>query len=71
MVWIHGGRFEQGEGGGCLYRGDTLANTSEVVVVSMNYRLGVLGFLVTGENDKIQGNFGKGGTFCPESISVG
>jgi para-nitrobenzyl esterase len=45
MVWIHGGGF--GVGANCLpsYQGDVLASTGDVVVVSINYRLGALGFL--------------------------
>jgi para-nitrobenzyl esterase len=47
IVWIHGGAFAVGEGiqtdGGT--RGDVLARTRGVVVVSMNYRLGALGFV--------------------------
>lgn len=39
-----------------IYYGDYLANTSDVVVVSMNYRLGALGFLYNGHG--IQGNYG-------------
>lgn len=45
MVWIHGGGF--GVGANCLpsYQGDMLASAGDVVVVSINYRLGALGFL--------------------------
>ena len=47
MVWIHGGGFTLGEGlqtdGGTS--GDQIARLTGVVVVSMNYRLGQLGFL--------------------------
>ena len=45
MVWIHGGSFLTGSGSGGLYRGGTLAREGDVVVVTMNYRLGALGFL--------------------------
>ena len=45
MVWIHGGSFVWGSGSGGLYRGGTLARGGDVVVVTVNYRLGLLGFL--------------------------
>lgn len=45
MVWIHGGGFTSGTGAGVLYRGADLALHGDVVVVTVNYRLGALGFL--------------------------
>jgi para-nitrobenzyl esterase len=45
MVWVHGGSFVSGSGAGGLYRGGTLAREGDVVVVTFNYRLGLLGFL--------------------------
>jgi para-nitrobenzyl esterase len=45
MVWIHGGSFITGSGSGGLYRGGMLARGGDVVVVTVNYRLGALGFL--------------------------
>jgi len=45
MVWIHGGGFTAGSGAGDLYRGGGLAREGDVVVVTVNYRLGALGFL--------------------------
>jgi para-nitrobenzyl esterase len=44
MVWIHGGSFETGSGSFAVYSGRHLA-AEGVVVVTINYRLGVLGFL--------------------------
>ena len=44
MVWIHGGAFIFGSGGDAFYAGSELARTHAVVVVSINYRLGGLGF---------------------------
>lgn len=44
MVWIHGGYFNYGGGALPHYDGEQLAKM-EVVVVTINYRLGVLGFL--------------------------
>ena len=43
FVWIHGGAFVGG--GSNLYRLDAMARDGGVVVVSLNYRLGALGFL--------------------------
>ena len=45
MVWIHGGAFTSGSGSQPSYHGDILASRGNVVIVTINYRLGVLGFL--------------------------
>ena len=45
MVWIHGGAFRTGSGASPLYEGTTLAARGDVVVITINYRLGLLGFL--------------------------
>ena len=44
MVWLHGGAFILGSGGDKYYDGAQLA-TSGVIVVTLNYRLGLFGFL--------------------------
>lgn len=44
MVWIHGGGFEMGSGSSPMYDGTRFAE-SGVVLVTVNYRLGALGFL--------------------------
>ncbi len=44
LVWIYGGGFTGGSTAVPLYDGEALARKG-VVVVSINYRLGVLGFL--------------------------
>ena len=44
MVWIHGGGFHSGSASQATYDGAALAR-SGVVLVSINYRLGALGFL--------------------------
>jgi para-nitrobenzyl esterase len=49
LVWIHGGAFVTGTGSTPWYDGTRLAATGDVVVVSINYRLGALGFLELGE----------------------
>jgi para-nitrobenzyl esterase len=49
MLWIHGGGFEQGSGGAPGYDGSGLAQHQDVVVVCVNHRLGVLGYLYLDE----------------------
>lgn len=43
MVWIHGGSFVNGSGD--IYDSRRLASRGDVVIVTINYRLGTLGFL--------------------------
>jgi para-nitrobenzyl esterase len=45
MVWLHGGAFESGSGSWPMYDGAPLAAQGDAVVVTINHRLGVLGFL--------------------------
>jgi para-nitrobenzyl esterase len=45
MVWFHGGGFVFGSGNEKYYAGDHLVDTAGIVVVTVNYRLGALGFL--------------------------
>jgi para-nitrobenzyl esterase len=45
MVWLHGGGFSSGSGGEHLTDGGNLARKANVVVVSLNHRLNVFGFL--------------------------
>src|SRR4051812_2630533 len=45
LVWIHGGAFTTGSGAMPWYHGSRLARRGDVVVVTINYRLGALGFL--------------------------
>ncbi|MHB1987701.1 MAG: carboxylesterase/lipase family protein [Acidimicrobiales bacterium] len=44
MVWIHGGGFVSGSASSAIYLGDHLAR-KDVVLVTLNYRLGALGWL--------------------------
>ena len=46
LVWIHGGAFSLGAGSLSVYDGSRLAAATNTVVVTINYRLGALGFLV-------------------------
>ena len=48
MVFIYGGGFLIGTTE--MYNAEGLAVNGDVVVVSMNYRVGVIGFLSTGKN---------------------
>lgn len=50
MVWIHGGGFEMGSGSSPLYDGSRFARDG-IVLVTLNYRLGALGFLELGGLD--------------------
>ncbi|KAJ7767292.1 cholinesterase [Mycena metata] len=59
MFWIHGGAFTGGEGSDAVYDGGNLASRGDVVVVTINYRLGALGFLAL-DNGVTNGNFGLG-----------
>ena len=45
LVWIHGGAFLTGSGSTPWYNGHSFAANHDVVVVTLNYRLGALGFL--------------------------
>jgi para-nitrobenzyl esterase len=47
MVWLHGGAFQTGTAAGPAYDGARLAARGAVVVVTLNYRVGALGFLHT------------------------
>lgn len=55
LLYIHGGGYLQGWGSYELYRGTYFANTTNTIVVTLNYRLGILGFLTSPDFD---GNFG-------------
>jgi para-nitrobenzyl esterase len=45
MVWLHGGGFAIGHAGASLYHGGRLAAEADAVVVTINYRLGSLGWM--------------------------
>ncbi len=45
LVWLHGGAFSSGAGSLDCYSGAKLAERGDLVVVGVNYRLGVLGYL--------------------------
>jgi para-nitrobenzyl esterase len=52
MVWIHGGAFIIGSGSTPLYDGATLVERGDVVLVTINYRLGSFGFMELGWLDE-------------------
>ncbi|KAH3860668.1 acetylcholinesterase-like [Dreissena polymorpha] len=54
MIYIHGGSFRVG--GADVYAGDVLSTFNDVIVVTINYRLDVLGFMSSGR--KHDGNYG-------------
>ncbi len=61
MVFIHGGGFTSGSGSVFLYRGGELVRNGDAVVVTINYRLGALGFLghrSLADPDALLGNWG-------------
>ena len=51
MVWFHGGFFTQGSGSSSLFDGARLCARGDVVVVTLNHRLNVFGFLHLAEID--------------------
>ena len=42
--WVHGGAYRSGQGAVPWYDGAEFAKNGDIVVVSINYRLGALGF---------------------------
>ncbi|RXN22931.1 cAMP-regulated D2 -like protein [Labeo rohita] len=60
MLWIHGGDFIAGSASKPLYDGRYISNFTETVVVSVAYRLGAFGFLVSGKDPRTSavGNYG-------------
>lgn len=49
LVWIHGGAYVQGSGD--VYDGTSFAKRGDIVVVTLNYRLGAFGFMELGHLD--------------------
>lgn len=45
MVWLHGGGFTTGSGNDSMYDGEALAKAGDAVVVTVNHRLNIFGFL--------------------------
>src|SRR5829696_34974 len=59
MVWIHGGAYVMGSGD--IYDGRSLVQRGDVVVVTLNYRLGVLGWLALDHLDPCLAGSGNNG----------
>lgn len=62
LVWIYGGGFSSGSAACAVYDGEEMAKKG-IVFVSLNYRVGVLGFMAHPElskesPDKVSGNYG-------------
>ncbi len=62
MVWLHGGGYTGGSDGAPTYDGTNLARKRDVVVVGINHRLNVFGYLYLG---------GMGGEKYADSGNVG
>jgi para-nitrobenzyl esterase len=62
MVWLHGGGFATGSGSSAMYDGVNLCRRGDVVVITVNHRLNVFGYLhlgdVAGEAYAASGNAG-------------
>jgi para-nitrobenzyl esterase len=62
LFWCHGGGFTAGSGAGRLYNGTNLPSRGHVVVVTVNHRLGLFGYLhlgdLAGERYAASGNAG-------------
>lgn len=63
FVWIHGGALSAGYSHESMYDGARIAEIGGVIVVSINYRLGILGYLAHPElsaesTENISGNYG-------------
>ncbi|KAK3101730.1 hypothetical protein FSP39_005915 [Pinctada imbricata] len=55
MVYVHGGSFVQGQG--TSFDGSLLALRGDIIVVTINYRLNVFGYLST-DDPRVKGNIG-------------
>ena len=62
MAWFHGGGHTVGSGNQAIYDGTNLARRGDVVIVTVNHRLGVLGWLslhdLTDDDRRSSGNSG-------------
>src|SRR4051812_39647306 len=62
VVWLHGGAFVTGSGSMPMYHGASLARRGDIVAVTINYRLGLFGYLrgidVCGDALPSTGNMG-------------
>ncbi|XP_061177723.1 uncharacterized protein LOC133186505 [Saccostrea echinata] len=56
MIWVHGGSLTNGQG--TMFNGSYLASRTNVIVVTINYRLNVFGFLYAGLDSNFKGHYG-------------
>ena len=68
VVWIHGGAFIMGAGSQPLYDGTSFAANHDLVVVTINYRLGLLGLLFLG--DLLGDEYGEGNAALLDQIAA-
>lgn len=68
LIWIHGGAFREGSGGALQFIGETLAGKG-IVVVTINYRMGALGFMAHPELTAAQGASGNYG-FMDQAAAI-
>lgn len=57
LIWIYGGGYMSGTSSLELYDGTLLAGHNDIIVASLNYRVGAFGFLYLG-TDEAPGNMG-------------
>ena len=74
LVWFHGGDFISGSGSPDFYGPDYFMDEESMVLVTVNYRLGALGFLSL-ENEAMPGNLGlrdqtRALTWIQENIDI-
>ena len=61
MVWLHGGAFAFGSSDASVYEADALAARGDVVVVTLNHRLNVFGYLAPIDADERFADAGNAG----------
>lgn len=63
FIWFHGGYFRAGSSRKAYSYGNKLSNHGKIIVISVNYRIGLLGFLTLEELDKEDPNFLTSGNY--------
>jgi para-nitrobenzyl esterase len=61
MVWLHGGLWENASGGGPGFDGTILARDGDVMVVTLNHRINLFGYLRLDERDDRFADSGNAG----------
>lgn len=62
LIWIYGGGFMSGSSTLDIYNAEILAATGNVIIASMQYRIGAFGFLylapvLPGQEEEVPGNY--------------